>query len=117
MIYHLTTPRAWELALSRGFYESPSLAAEGFIHCSTKEQLLESARLHFVGHDRLLVLRIAEKAVEKRLRWEPSRNGELFPHIYGSVPLDAVEDQHYLTRNEAGEWRVQSVQSGAEGIP
>jgi uncharacterized protein (DUF952 family) len=107
MIYHLTTQEAWEAALGQGYYEHASLAAEGFIHCSTREQLFESARLYFVGHDRLVVLQIVEKRVEQQLKWEHSRNGELFPHLYGPLPVEAVEDRRYLARNEEGQWRFE----------
>lgn len=92
--------------MTRGTYKIPSLVAEGFIHCSTRAQLLESAQKHFEGHDRLVVLHIVEKRVKDLLKWEPSRDGALFPHIYGAIPVEAIEDLEILSRNAQGEWEV-----------
>jgi len=104
LIYHLTTVGLWEKALDSGFYHAPSLDSEGFIHCSTREQLLRSATLHFREEEELIVLAIVDRRVREHLRWEPSRNGELFPHIYHKLPLDAVETTYMLSRNQQGEW-------------
>lgn len=107
MIYHLATEKDWEAAMSRGTYKIPSLASEGFIHCSTREQLMESARLHFAEHQRLVVLHIVEKRVKELLKWEPSREGALFPHIYGPIPVEAIEDLEILVRNADGAWELE----------
>ncbi len=106
MIYHLSTEKDWEAAMTRGTYKSPSLVTEGFIHCSTAAQLMESARRHFEGYDRLVVLHIVEKRIKELLKWEPARNGEPFPHIYGPIPLEAIESLQLLERNAEGEWQV-----------
>lgn len=104
MIYHLATEKDWDAALGRGTYKVASLSTEGFIHCSTKEQVMESARLHFGGDDRVIVLHIAEKPLKDFLKWEPSRAGDLFPHVYGPIPLEAIEDLHFLSRDQHGDW-------------
>jgi phosphohistidine phosphatase len=83
-------PRAtWERALSSGCVEgSPADMEDGFIHFSTAEQLAETARRHFAGQADLVLLTVHAEALGPALRWEPSRGGALFPHLYG--PLDVA---------------------------
>ncbi|MEM6763284.1 MAG: DUF952 domain-containing protein [Bacteroidota bacterium] len=104
MIYHLTSHSQWLEALNKGIYLHESLKLEGFIHCSTKEQLIPTATLHFKGETELVILEIVEKRVKDILKWEESREGDLFPHLYGKLSLTAVENTHLLERNKAGEW-------------
>ena len=104
MIYHILTPNSWEQALDREVYEHPSLLAEGFIHCSTRAQVLATARLHFAQEQELVVLHIVERRVKPILKFEPSRNGELFPHLYGKLEFAAIEDLSLLVRDDEGRW-------------
>lgn len=106
MVYHLTTLAQWEKYLQHmaGDFMAPSLKTEGFIHCSTKDQVLESAERHFAGEEELVVLCIVEKRVKNLLKWEPSRNEELFPHIYGGIPLEAIETTESLQRDGKGKF-------------
>jgi uncharacterized protein (DUF952 family) len=80
MIYHVTTQDAWQQALQQGFYEAPSLIDEGFIHLS-----------YYKAQTNLLLLHIDESKLLTQLKYElaPSVN-ELFPHVYGSINIDAV---------------------------
>ncbi|RMG30742.1 MAG: DUF952 domain-containing protein [Bacteroidetes bacterium] len=106
MIYHLVTTQAWERFLreDRDIYRPPSLKTEGFIHCSTRAQLLDTAQRHFEGEEQLVVLGIVEKRIKPLLKWEPGREGQVFPHIYGGLPVSAIETTDLLSRNAAGEW-------------
>ena len=70
MIYHLTDRAAWEDARARGKYNAPSLDSEGFIHCSTREQVLDVANQHYRGEAGLLLLCIDENRLRAKLRWE-----------------------------------------------
>lgn len=63
---------------------------DGFMHLSTPAQVLETARRHFPGRRDLVVLEIDESALADRVRYEKSRSGALFPHLYGSLPRSAV---------------------------
>jgi uncharacterized protein (DUF952 family) len=101
-IFHLVPTKRWEKALIEGRYRPDSLKTEGFIHCSTWEQLLESANLHFPHDQSLVVTYIIEKHVKKTLVWEKGRNDQDFPHIYGDFPFAAVETTKTLVRNAAG---------------
>jgi uncharacterized protein (DUF952 family) len=63
---------------------------DGFMHLSTGAQVLETATRHFAGAVRLVALEIDALALGSALRWEPSRSGALFPHLYGDLPRAAV---------------------------
>jgi uncharacterized protein (DUF952 family) len=93
LIFHMCRADEWEAALRSGAYPGSSQdQADGFIHFSTAAQIAASAAKHRAGQAGLLVLavdpdRLAGRA---RLEWEEARGGALFPHIYGSLPVDAV---------------------------
>ena len=80
----------WAAAIAAGVYRGSSQdLADGFIHFSTAAQIVESARRHRAGQDDLLLVAVDPAHLGDRLRWEPSRGGDLFPHLYG--PLDPAE--------------------------
>jgi uncharacterized protein (DUF952 family) len=89
-VYHITTNKAWQAAQKLGFYEAPSLTAEGFIHCSYAHQVLETAALYYQGQTGLLLLEIQPSDLSAPLKIEPSRQGQNFPHLYGALNLGAV---------------------------
>jgi uncharacterized protein (DUF952 family) len=89
-IYHITAASAWQAA-QQGSYEHPSLQSEGFIHCSYRDQLVETARVHYKGRSDLVLLCINPTLLEPELKVESSRNGAKFPHLYGPLNLEAVE--------------------------
>lgn len=63
---------------------------DGYIHFSTGEQLQETARLHFYGQTNLMVMAVAEEKLGEALKWEASRGGQLFPHLYGALNMADV---------------------------
>jgi uncharacterized protein (DUF952 family) len=86
MIYHMCRGEEWAAATAVGIYRGSSQdLADGFIHFSTKDQIVESARRHRAGQDGLLLLAVDASTLGNRLRWEPSRGGDLFPHLYGPL--------------------------------
>lgn len=95
-ILHITTQEAWREADEQGHYSPASLAAEGFIHCSTAAQTQRTANAFFKGASDLVLLVINEDKVTADVRYEPpADNGEAdpndrFPHVYGALNLDAV---------------------------
>ena len=90
VIYKIVPRVLWSAAKSAGrFAGAPVDEADGFIHFSTASQLKETARRHFAGESDLLLLHVETEALGD-LRWEPSRGGDLFPHLYGALPLGAV---------------------------
>ncbi|HEY8523728.1 MAG TPA: DUF952 domain-containing protein [Acidimicrobiales bacterium] len=88
-ILHVTTPEAWAEAQQEGAVRPPSLATEGFAHCSTRDQLAGTLAAHFPGTGPLVGL-VLDPARLDDLRWEASRGGALFPHVYSPIPVDAV---------------------------
>jgi uncharacterized protein (DUF952 family) len=96
-IVHIATAADWQRAREAGVYTPASLQTEGFVHCSTEEQLASTLARHFRGRRDLVLLTIDTAAIADSLRWEkPKPNGgsydpdERFPHVYGAIPLDAV---------------------------
>lgn len=77
---------------------------DGFLHLSTEAQVLETAQRHFAGRTGLVALEIDAGAVAPDLRWEKSRGGALFPHLYGDLPRSAVIRTRPLAR-EGGRFR------------
>ena len=91
LIYHMCRAEEWRAAERAGRYEGSSQdAADGFIHFSTAAQVVESAAKHRAGQRGLVLLAVDAGSLGPDLRWETSRNGALFPHLYGALPLAAV---------------------------
>lgn len=91
-LYKITTIDEWSAAVAKGKFTGSALdLKDGFIHLSTAEQAQETARLHFAGQTDLLLVAVPEVAVAAHLKWEASRGGKLFPHVYAAMnPKDAV---------------------------
>ena len=108
MIYHLTTPEAWETAQAIGHYEAPSLAEEGFIHCSADEaQTLRVAERLYAGRNGLIVLDVDTVRLNAEVKREPSRSGEIYPHIYGRINPEAVMRVRALELDADGRHRLE----------
>ncbi len=103
VIYHLTSREAWTAAQGAAEYEAPSLAEEGFIHCSADEsQMLRVAERLYPGVTGLLGLDVDTSRLTAEVKREPSRSGEIYPHIYGRINLDAVVRVRDLTQDADG---------------
>ncbi len=91
IIYHITTKQEWNKAIENGFYESPSLAEEGFIHCSQENQIADVLERYFAGKKDLVKLIIdTDKLTSKFVfEWSPSIQ-DTFPHVYGTINTEAV---------------------------
>jgi uncharacterized protein (DUF952 family) len=90
-IYKICPASAWREAERRGaFRGSADDLRDGFIHFSTSPQVAETAKKHFFGQTGLFLIAVDADALGDSLRWEPSRNDELFPHLYGELDLGAV---------------------------
>lgn len=91
LIYHIAARQSWREALETGEYQTSSLEDEGFIHCSRREQVLATAERYYHGRSGLVLLEINADPSAVEVRYEPSAQGELFPHIYGPLPVQLVE--------------------------
>ena len=90
-IYKICPASAWREAERQGVYRgSADDARDGFIHFSASSQVAETAAKHFAGQTGLVLIAVEADALGTALRWERSRNDELFPHLYGELDLGAV---------------------------
>jgi|SRR5579864_2497168 len=86
MIYHMCPEEAWEAAVTAGEYAGTADdRRDGFLHFSTAAQIVESARRHRTGQSGLLLIAVDIERLGDRVKWEPSRGGDLFPHLYGAL--------------------------------
>lgn len=91
-IYKICERASWEAAeADRLFAGSPVDQRDGFIHFSTAAQLAGTAAKHFAGLADLILVAVDADALGGKLKWETSRGGELFPHLYAPLPLSAVQ--------------------------
>lgn len=96
-IYHLSRRADWLLAKRAGSYAgSREDAADGFLHFSTAGQVAASAAKHRRGETDLVLLQVDADRLGDALKWEPARGGDLFPHLYGALPVSAVAAEHDL---------------------
>jgi uncharacterized protein (DUF952 family) len=90
-IYKICDASAWREAERQGaFHGSPDDLRDGFIHFSTAAQVGGTLRKHFAGRSGLFLIAVDADALGEALRWEPSRDDELFPHLYGALDLGTV---------------------------
>ena len=90
-IYKICARQLWSVAEAAGRFDgAPVDLRDGYLHFSTLSQVRETAARHFSGQTDLLLIAIEAERLGDRLRYEPSRGGDLFPHLYGSLPLSAV---------------------------
>ena len=91
-IYKICSERDWERAVAANAYVgSADDMRDGFIHFSTAEQLAGTAARHFRGQPDLVLIAVDAPALGAALRWEPSRGGALFPHLYGPLSIAACQ--------------------------
>ena len=102
-IYKICHASLWQVAERAGeFAGAPVDLADGYIHFSTADQVEETAAKHFAGRRDLVLVAVDADALGPALKWEPSRGGALFPHLYGKLPLRAVRWTKPLPRGPDG---------------
>ena len=113
---HKLVDRAeWEAARASGAYVGSAVdRVDGYIHLSTGAQLAETARRHYAGRTGLVLATIDCARVGDSLKWEPSRGGDLFPHLYAPLPFDAVVAERGLSVDAEG---TPKFEDGAVGWP
>ena len=100
-IYKICDASLWEDAERNGVFTGAGIDIEdGYIHLSTARQLAETARLHF--HNRSGQVLVTVDADKLDIKWEPSRGGDLFPHLYQALSLDAVIDVRAMQLDDHG---------------
>ncbi|KPF94448.1 hypothetical protein IP86_22045 [Rhodopseudomonas sp. AAP120] len=102
-IYKICDAPAWREAEQAGVYRgSVDDSRDGFIHFSTAEQLAGTLAKHYAGKTDLKLIAVEADALGPALRWEPSRGGALFPHLYGELALSAVTSVQEITSRADG---------------
>lgn len=90
-IYKICPGALWREAEAAGRFDGAAIdLTDGYIHFSTAAQAVETAARHFAGQDGLVLVAVEAAALGDALRYQPSRGGALFPHLYGSLPIQAV---------------------------
>ncbi len=112
-LFHLALPDDWADAFATGEYtmstRGVTLDEEGFIHCSTREQVEATANRFYGDLDQLVLLTIDPELVPSEIRWEPPAPGadELFPHVYGPIPIAAVNLAAPWLRRPGQPWTLE----------
>jgi uncharacterized protein (DUF952 family) len=103
LIYKICDVALWQQAERRGSFQGAAIdLADGYIHFSSGGQLAETAAKHFAGQRNLLLAAIEADVLGEKLKWEPARNGALFPHLYAPLPMSAVRWVKPLPVNRDG---------------
>ena len=107
MILHITKRTEWEAAVFAGEYSAASIHDQGFIHCSTPDQVVSVADFLFAGQNGLVLLCIEEEKLDAEVCYENLEGGhELFPHVYGNINLNAVVDVIEFVPETNGRFRL-----------
>jgi uncharacterized protein (DUF952 family) len=105
MILHITKREQWEQAKQAGIYRGDTLDTEGFIHCSTLQQIVRTANRFFENQKGLVLLCIEPAQVQAEIKYEGVDN-DLFPHIYGALNIDAVTQVLEFEPREDGKFEI-----------
>ena len=109
MIYKVLGADAWERARRAGRFEgSEDDLRDGYIHFSTRDQLAGTLAKYFAGRSDLILAAVEPSRLGERLRWEPARDGALFPHLYAPLELADVAWAEPLGLDERGRHRIPS---------
>ena len=112
MIYHITSQILWQQAQLNGYYEPLHFKSEGFIHTSTALQVEATANRIFKDQVDLVLLSIDENILNCEVKYENLDGGkELYPHIYGTLPLNAVVSYQELLPNAQGVFKIKLNES------
>lgn len=104
-VFKIMPASLWDAAVASGqFTGSPDDVRDGFIHLSAADQIEDTLAKHFRNQDDLIIVAFNSAQLGSSLKWEVSRGGALFPHVYGALPVDFALWQQRLTL-------------GADGIP
>ncbi len=90
-LYKVVSAAEWQQAQDEGVFRGSEIDhIDGFIHLSAPHQVVETVQKHFAGQRELVLVAVDADSLAETLRWEPSRDDALFPHVYGEIPVSAV---------------------------
>ena len=111
--YKLVDRAEWAAARAAGAYAGSAIdLADGYIHMSSADQLAETARRHYAGRTGLLLVAVDLTVLREALKWEASRGGDLFPHLFAPLPVSAAREERGLSVDGDG---VMRFEDGAVG--
>ncbi|MEM9357096.1 MAG: DUF952 domain-containing protein [Pseudomonadota bacterium] len=103
MIYKICTRQEWQAALELGSFQGAAVdLADGFIHFSAAHQVQQTAAKHFRGQTDLLLVAVSADDLGDALKWERSRGGDLFPHLYGALKTELARWEEPLVSDHEG---------------
>ncbi|MEM7494286.1 MAG: DUF952 domain-containing protein [Pseudomonadota bacterium] len=103
-VYKILSDEDWQVAQTLGYTKTALDEGDGYVHLSTRVQVFETLRLHYAGQERVRLLEYTLETFGSHVRWEESRGGQLFPHLYGLLHLDAAK-------------RVWALEIGPDNVP
>lgn len=113
VIYKICPKSLWDDAETAGQFAGSGIdLADGYIHFSTAEQAPETARLYFSSTPGLVIVAVDAAPLGEALKWEESRGGQLFPHLYGALPISAVLWVKPLPMDDDGAPQVPALDAG-----
>lgn len=102
-VYKIVAADRWMAAERNGVFTGSGIdARDGFIHLSTSSQVRRTAQLHFIGQADLVLVAVDAASLGDALKYEPSRGGDLFPHLYGPLPMTSVRSVRPLPLDADG---------------
>lgn len=105
LIFKIVRRAEWEASVKAGRYDgSAHDARDGFLHFSTAKQLMGTLEKHYAGADNLVLVAIEDDTLGPALKWEPSRGGDLFPHLYAPLSLGHVRWSADIGRDAEGKF-------------
>lgn len=103
LLLKIVSREEWATATASGLFRGAEIdLKDGYIHFSSTDQVVETAAKHFAGRDDLLLVAINEEKLGDSVRWETSRGGQLFPHLYSELPVNLVDHVWELPLNKEG---------------
>ncbi len=113
LIYKICDRKLWASAEVSGSFDGAAVDhADGYIHFSTADQVRQTAALHFAGQSDLVLAAVETEALGDALKFEPSRGGDLFPHLYGPLPMSAVRWISPLPLDDTGNHSFPDLRNG-----
>jgi uncharacterized protein (DUF952 family) len=107
LIYKIVDKPSWHSAVTAGQFDGAAIdLQDGFIHFSAANQVAETLQKYFAGRSDLLLVCVDAQRLGDALKWEVSRGGDLFPHLYASLPISAVVAQFDLPLQDDGSHRL-----------
>jgi uncharacterized protein (DUF952 family) len=113
LVYKVVSQQEWATAEREGVFLGSGIdSRDGYIHLSSDEQVEQTVALYFADRDDLVLVTLEAERFGDALRWEPSRGGALFPHLYASLPLDSVASARRFSSREPGGLRKARASGG-----